>query len=102
MDYTVHGIFQARILEWLAFPFSRGSSHLGFKPRSPTFQANSLPAEPQGKPTLKITESGKAGRVGGCYTIWRQQWLGEVGLGKRRKAMREMVEGGYFILAMQK
>ena len=25
MDYTVHGILQARILEWAAFPFSRGS-----------------------------------------------------------------------------
>ena len=24
MDYTVHGILQARILEWGAFPFSRG------------------------------------------------------------------------------
>ena len=26
MNYTVHGILQARILEWIAFPFSRGSS----------------------------------------------------------------------------
>ena len=26
MAYTVHGILQARILEWVAFPFSRGSS----------------------------------------------------------------------------
>ena len=26
MDYTVQGIVQARILEWVAFPFSRGSS----------------------------------------------------------------------------
>ena len=26
MDDTVHGILQARILEWVAFPFSRGSS----------------------------------------------------------------------------
>ena len=26
MDYTVHGILQARILEWIAFPFSRGPS----------------------------------------------------------------------------
>ena len=26
MDYTVHGTLQARILEWVAFPFSRGSS----------------------------------------------------------------------------
>ena len=24
MDYTIHGILQARILEWIAFPFSRG------------------------------------------------------------------------------
>ena len=30
MDYTVHGILQARILEWVAFPFSRGS----FRPRN--------------------------------------------------------------------
>ena len=29
IDYTIHGILQARILEWVAFPFSRGSS----KPR---------------------------------------------------------------------
>ena len=26
MDYIVHGILQARILEWVADPFSRGSS----------------------------------------------------------------------------
>ena len=26
MDYTVHGILQARILGWVAVPFSRGSS----------------------------------------------------------------------------
>ena len=25
MDYTVHGILQAKILEWVAFLFSRGS-----------------------------------------------------------------------------
>ena len=25
-DYTVHGILQVRILEWVAFPFSKGSS----------------------------------------------------------------------------
>ena len=30
--YTVHGILQARILEWVAFPFSRGSS----RPRNQT------------------------------------------------------------------
>ena len=36
MDYTAHGILQARILEWVAFPFSRGSSQRPkIKPRSP-------------------------------------------------------------------
>ena len=45
-DYTVHGILQARILEWVAFPFSRGSS----QPRSPALKVDSLPVEPQGKP----------------------------------------------------
>ena len=46
MDYTVHGILQARILEWEDFPFFRGSS----QSRSPTLQVDSLPAEPHGKP----------------------------------------------------
>ena len=32
IDYTVHGILQGRILEWVAFPFSRGSS----RPRDQT------------------------------------------------------------------
>ena len=26
MDYTVHGLLQARILEWVAFPFYKGSA----------------------------------------------------------------------------
>ena len=47
MDYIVHGILQAKILEWMAFPFSRGSS----QPRDWTQVSHiALPAEPQGKP----------------------------------------------------
>ena len=42
MDYTVHGILQAGILEWVAFP--------GIEPRSPALQTDSLPAELPGKP----------------------------------------------------
>ena len=55
--YTVHGMLQAIILEWVAFPFSRGSSQPGIEPRSPTLLADSLPAEPHGK--LKNTGVGK-------------------------------------------
>ena len=47
MDFQVHGILQARIMEWVAMPSCRGSS----QPRDRTqVQADSLPAEPQGKP----------------------------------------------------
>ena len=50
LDYTAHGILQARMLEWVAVPFFRGSSQPRDGTRSPTLQADSLPAEPQGKP----------------------------------------------------
>ena len=46
----VHGILQARILKWVAIPFSRRSSQPGIEPRSPALQEDSLSAEPQGKP----------------------------------------------------
>ena len=49
VDYAVHGILQARILEWVAFPFSRGSSQPRIEPRSPALQADSLLAELLGK-----------------------------------------------------
>ena len=31
-DSSVHGILQARTLDWVAIPFSRGSSHQKIKP----------------------------------------------------------------------
>ena len=43
---SVQGILQARILEWVAISFSRGSS----RPRFPTLQADTLLSEPPGKP----------------------------------------------------
>ena len=51
-DYTVHGILQARILEWVVYPFSRGSSQPRYQTQAnfPILQADSLPAEPLGKP----------------------------------------------------
>ena len=46
---SVHGILQARILEWVAISFSEGLPNSGFEPGSPTLQADSLPSEPWGK-----------------------------------------------------
>ena len=54
MDYTVHGILLARILEWVAIPLSRGSS----QPRDQTqisLKADSLSAELPGKPIMQLS-----------------------------------------------
>ena len=48
---SIHGIFQARVLEWIAISFSRGSSRPGIETRSPTLQADALPSEPPGNAT---------------------------------------------------
>ena len=48
--FPVHGIFQARILEWVPIPFSGGSSNPGIEPRSPSLQMDALPSELPGKP----------------------------------------------------
>ena len=95
----VHGILQARILEWVAISFSTADyqrnvnqnqnvllphtiqsmefsrpeywsrqpfhsppqdlPNPGIEPRSPTLQADSLPAEPQGKPICRLREHVK-------------------------------------------
>ena len=50
--WSVHGILQPRIVEWVTIPSSRGFSrpNPGIEPRSPAFQVDSLSSEPPGKP----------------------------------------------------
>ena len=42
---SVHGISQARILEWVAISSSRGSPPPGTEPVSPALQIDYLPSE---------------------------------------------------------
>ena len=50
---SVHGIFQARILEWVAISFSRASSHpRDYKPTHPALASRFFTTEPSGKPIL--------------------------------------------------
>ena len=49
---SVHGILQARILEWVAISSSRGLPHPGIEPRSPALRAYSLLFEPPGEALL--------------------------------------------------
>ena len=65
MDSIVHGILQARILEWVVFPSPGDLPNPRIKPRSPTLQACSLPTEPQGKP--KITGVGSLSLLQGNF-----------------------------------
>ena len=66
---SVHGILQARILEWVAMPSSRGSS----QPRDGTqvsyiylhWQVGSLPLAPPGKPRYMYTHNLFPGGVSG-------------------------------------
>ena len=50
------GIPQARILEWVAYPFPGDLPNPGTKPGSPALQADSLLAELPGKPSCYYTE----------------------------------------------
>ena len=43
---SVHRIFQARTLEWVAFPFPRDLPNPGIKSGSPALQVHSLLSEP--------------------------------------------------------
>ena len=53
-DSSVHGILQARILEWVAIPSPEVLPDPGFKPRSPALQASSLPFELQGSSNIMM------------------------------------------------
>ena len=53
-DFSVHGISQARILEWVAISISRGSSQLRIEPTSPALARVFFTTEPLRKP-LSLT-----------------------------------------------
>ena len=52
--YTVRGILQGRILEWVAFPFSGGSSQSRDRTQVSRIAGDSLPAEPQGNKNIGV------------------------------------------------
>ena len=59
-DFSVHGIFQARILEWVAISYSRGFSNPVIKPASLVSLAlagRAFTTVPPGKPSIfsKVT-----------------------------------------------
>ena len=72
MDYTVHGVLQARILEWVTFPSPGDLPNPGIELRSPTLQADSLSDEPQGK--RKNTGVGNLSLLQGIFLTQESNW----------------------------
>ena len=80
MDYTVHGILQARILEWAAFPFSRDQaqvSHIagGFFTSWATREAHS---SLQRKSVSKISvmkSTYKIAKTRIWVVYWKKEWI---------------------------
>ena len=64
---SVHEIFQARILEWVAFPLPGDLPDPGIEPvshASPALQADSLSLVPPGKPTVEYYSAIKQNKTG--------------------------------------
>ena len=51
---SVHGILQARILQWIAIPFSKDLPDPGIEPGSLTLQVDSSLSEPPGEPAIEV------------------------------------------------
>ena len=103
MDYSppgfsVCGIFQARILEWVVISFSGGSSPPRVEPLSPVspaLQWVSLPDEPLGKPNLVFSFYKSRGKIRlpfscmfvflfFCFFFFNIRMAKEISTGKRR------------------
>ena len=72
MAWTVHEILQAKILEWVAIPFSGDLPNPGIKTGSSTLQVDSLPAEPWGKP--KDSGMGSLSLLQGIFLTQELNW----------------------------
>ena len=71
IDYTVHEILQASILEWVAVPFFRASSQPRDQTQPRILQADSLPA---GLPAYYLLESGNSSLQQGSLIMPRASW----------------------------
>ena len=62
--WSIHGILQARILEWIAIPFSRGSFQPRNQSRISCIAGKLFTSEPPGKPKHEVFQAGQNTGVG--------------------------------------
>ena len=70
---SVHGILQGRVLQWVAIPFSRGSSQPRDQTQVSCTAGRFLPSEPPGKPLLILSKSIFAGKITVSLLVLGQQ-----------------------------
>ena len=63
LDSSVHGISQARMLEWVAISFSRDLPNPGIKPASPAMADEIFITEPSEKPKEKYYSAIKRNEI---------------------------------------
>ena len=68
---SIHGIFQAKILEWVAISFSRGSSQPRNRTHVSCLAGRFFTTEPPGKPSYLYSIILKKGES--CHSIKRQR-----------------------------
>ena len=78
MDYSlpgssVHGVLQARILEWVPYPLLGDFPNLGIEPRYPTLQVDSLLFQPPGKPLTGLEPL--IGILNLWFSFWYTPWF---------------------------
>ena len=84
-DSSIHGILQARILEWAANPLSRDLPDPGIEPVSPALRTESL--EPQGKPILTLRKLHNLSKVTQlvCNTVFQSASKNNMQANKRKR-----------------
>ena len=71
-SWTVHGILQARMLEWVAFPFSRGSSQTRDRTQVSHIAGGFFTTEPRGK--AKKAGVGSLSLLQGSFLTQESNW----------------------------
>ena len=98
---SVHGISQARILDWVAISFFRGSSQPGIEPVSPTLAGRFFTIEPPGKPRDKIKQRCICKDVHCCDVYNSETKLDKTKTGKlsrRSKIFPSRIQGKWFLI----
>ena len=98
---SVHGISQARILDWVAISFFRGSSQPGIEPVSPTLAGRFFTIEPPGKPRDKIKQRCICKDVHCCDVYNSETKLDKTKTGKLSRCSKifpSRIQGKWFLI----